>query len=100
MATLNYTFEELGKNQGACIECEIEYGIIEGEPRTRDYPGSLPYVEFYAVYVTEYTNETEQVFRKDREDLFLLLDEIAFSMLQERADTIQERIFEKEGGWS
>jgi hypothetical protein len=94
MATLKYTFEELGKNLGACIECEIEYSIEEGEPRTWDHPGCDASVEFYAVYVTEYTNEHVQYFRKDREDWFLLLDEIAFDLVADNADTIQERIFE------
>lgn len=94
MATLQYTFEELGKNLGACIECEIEYSVQEGEKRTWDHPGCDASVEFHAAYVTEYTNETEQVFRKDRKDLFLLLDKIAFKLVEENADRIEERIFE------
>lgn len=100
MSVIDYTFEELGSVEAACIECQIEYTIHEGEKRTWDYPGSPAYVEFHSAYVTEYTNETEQVFRKDRKDLFLLLDKIALNLVEENADDIQERIFSKDGGWS
>jgi hypothetical protein len=97
MANMFCTFEELGSKGDVLIECQIEFTIHEGERRTRDYPGSPPFVEFHSACVIEYANETEQVFRENREDLFLLLDKIAFKLVNEKSDSIQERILEREG---
>jgi len=97
MGTMPVTLEELGKNMGKCLECTIEYDLEPGEKRTWDYPGSPAQAHLTGVRVHEYSDENITLHREEKPEWFLVLDEIAESLIEGDWANLEERIFEREG---
>lgn len=91
--SINWTFEELGRNQGKTIDCQLFYTHHEGEEQTWDYPGSEPYFEFTGVKVGGWDNDTDLGI-KLHPSWETLLEKIALDLAEKNRDKITDALCE------
>ena len=94
MATtsIDWTFEELGRNMGKAIDCTIWFDVEEPEPRTWDYPGSPGGVAVCDVHVTGWDNDTDVGIKPGSWQT--LLDNIAFDLAEANLPEIRDHLRE------
>lgn len=91
--TVDWTFEELGKNLGKCLEVTFLVEIDEPEPQTRDYPGSPGGINIYDVEINELTNDTDEVILDD--SWKPVLKRIALDLGEQHLSDISESLAEE-----
>jgi len=86
---VDWTFEELGSNEGKALDVTITVDIQPEEPRTYDYPGYPATVEVTEVEVTGWDNESI-VGHKWANGWEEYVEKIAFALAEENINDIME----------